>query len=93
MFNYEGFSLFNTYMFECLTYYSCVIAELFTEGSVPFDLSQLLAYRTGEYNPLKLLEKIEDKHIRVGLILSSKHAFLTKHLYFMLKSNISYSKH
>ncbi|XP_052829468.1 phosphoinositide 3-kinase regulatory subunit 4 [Octopus bimaculoides] len=42
----------------------CVIAELFTEGTVPFDLSQLLAYRNGEYSPWKVLEKIEDSSIR-----------------------------
>ena len=44
---------------------SCVIAELFTEGNAPFDLSQLLAYRTGEYSPWKLIEKIDDPNIRV----------------------------
>lgn len=43
----------------------CVIAELFTEGGVAFDLSQLLAYRSGEFNPGKLLQKIEDPHIKV----------------------------
>ncbi len=42
----------------------CVIAELFTEGTPPFDLSQLLSYRTGEYNPSIVLQKIEDLHIR-----------------------------
>jgi hypothetical protein len=31
-----------------------------------FDLSQLLAYRAGEYNPSELLEKIDDSDIRVG---------------------------
>lgn len=42
----------------------CVITELFTEGTAPFDLSQLLAYRKGEYSPWKVLEKIEDSSIR-----------------------------
>ncbi|XP_067658475.1 phosphoinositide 3-kinase regulatory subunit 4-like [Haliotis asinina] len=42
----------------------CVITELFTEGTSPFDLSQLLAYRSGEYSPWKILEKIEDPSIR-----------------------------
>ncbi|ELT97398.1 hypothetical protein CAPTEDRAFT_159025 [Capitella teleta] len=42
----------------------CVIAELFTEGSVAFDLSQLLAYRSGEYDPAKVLQKIDDPDIR-----------------------------
>ncbi len=45
----------------------CVIAELFTEGSPPFDLSQLLEYRSKEYSPWKLLEKIDDTDIRVRL--------------------------
>ena len=44
----------------------CVIAELFTEGTPPFDLSQLLSYRTGEYSPHELYHKIEDFNIRVS---------------------------
>ena len=48
-------------------YYSrCVIAELFSEGSSLFDLSQLLAYRNGDYDPAPVLEKIEDVEIRVS---------------------------
>ncbi|XP_072035782.1 phosphoinositide 3-kinase regulatory subunit 4-like isoform X1 [Amphiura filiformis] len=42
----------------------CVIAELFTEGHPPFDLSQLLAYRSGHYDPEIVLGKIEDDSIR-----------------------------
>ena len=42
----------------------CVIAELFTEGSVLFDLSQLLAYRERKFYPDSCLEKIDDPHIR-----------------------------
>nr|XP_022340487.1 phosphoinositide 3-kinase regulatory subunit 4-like [Crassostrea virginica] len=42
----------------------CVICELFTEGTPPFDFSQLLAYRNGEYSPWKVLEKIDDSYIR-----------------------------
>ncbi|XP_076085974.1 phosphoinositide 3-kinase regulatory subunit 4-like isoform X1 [Mytilus galloprovincialis] len=42
----------------------CVITELFTEGTPPFDLSQLLAYINGEYSPWKVLEKIDDGSIR-----------------------------
>lgn len=42
----------------------CVITELFTEGTSPFDLSQLLAYRAGEYTPNKLAQTIEDVNIR-----------------------------
>jgi phosphoinositide-3-kinase, regulatory subunit 4 len=43
----------------------CALTELFTEGQPPFDFSQLLAYRAGEYNPNKLLEKLKDDGIRV----------------------------
>ena len=46
----------------------CVIAELFTEGHAPFDLSQLLAYCSGTYTPEKVLEKIEDPSIKVRFI-------------------------
>ncbi|EEC06819.1 phosphoinositide 3-kinase regulatory subunit, putative [Ixodes scapularis] len=42
----------------------CVLTELFTEGHPPFDFSQLLSYRSGEYNPSKILEKIEDVQLR-----------------------------
>ena len=42
-----------------------MICELFTEGTPPFDFSQLLAYRNGEYSPWKVLEKIDDSYIRV----------------------------
>ncbi|XP_032813676.2 phosphoinositide 3-kinase regulatory subunit 4 [Petromyzon marinus] len=42
----------------------CVIAELFMEGIPPFDLSQLLAYRKGDFNPQTVLRKIEDDDIR-----------------------------
>ncbi|XWS26764.1 hypothetical protein CRYUN_Cryun26dG0058100 [Craigia yunnanensis] len=36
----------------------CVIAELFLEGQPLFELSQLLAYRRGQYDPSQLLEKV-----------------------------------
>lgn len=42
----------------------CVIAELFTEGVPLFDLSQLLAYRNGQFFPEQVLNKIEDRSIR-----------------------------
>ncbi|BBG96805.1 protein kinase family protein / WD-40 repeat family protein [Prunus dulcis] len=42
----------------------CVIAELFLEGQPLFELSQLLAYRRGQYDPTQLLEKIPDSGIR-----------------------------
>ncbi|KAK9099167.1 hypothetical protein Syun_026212 [Stephania yunnanensis] len=42
----------------------CVIAELFLEGQPLFELSQLLAYRRGQYDPSQTLEKIQDSGIR-----------------------------
>ncbi|XP_036999819.2 phosphoinositide 3-kinase regulatory subunit 4 isoform X2 [Artibeus jamaicensis] len=42
----------------------CVVAELFTEGVPLFDLSQLLAYRNGQFFPEQVLNKIEDRSIR-----------------------------
>ncbi|XP_019200102.1 PREDICTED: phosphoinositide 3-kinase regulatory subunit 4-like isoform X2 [Ipomoea nil] len=42
----------------------CVIAELFLEGQPLFELSQLLSYRRGQYDPNQLLEKIPDSGIR-----------------------------
>ncbi|KAL4205052.1 hypothetical protein AMTRI_Chr01g135210 [Amborella trichopoda] len=42
----------------------CVIAELFLEGQPLFELSQLLAYRRGQYDPAPYLEKISDSGIR-----------------------------
>lgn len=41
----------------------CVIAELFLEGQSLFELSQLLAYRRGQYDPGPYLEKISDDGI------------------------------
>ena len=41
-----------------------MIAELFTEGMPLFDLSQLLAYRNGQFFPEQVLSKIEDRSIR-----------------------------
>ncbi|KAH8939339.1 hypothetical protein BDL97_15G033100 [Sphagnum fallax] len=42
----------------------CVIGELFLEGKALFDLSQLLAYRRGQYDPRPSLEKIPDVGVR-----------------------------
>ncbi|XP_057538324.1 serine/threonine-protein kinase VPS15 isoform X1 [Amaranthus tricolor] len=42
----------------------CVIAELFLEGHPLFELSQLLAYRRGQYDPTQHLEKIPDPGVR-----------------------------
>ena len=41
----------------------CVLIELFTEGMVPFDLSQLLAYISDEYSPDNIIKNIEDPGI------------------------------
>lgn len=42
----------------------CVIAELFLEGQPLFELSQLLAYRRGQYDPSQHIEKIQDTGIQ-----------------------------
>ncbi|XP_010688347.1 serine/threonine-protein kinase VPS15 [Beta vulgaris subsp. vulgaris] len=42
----------------------CVIAELFLEGHPLFELSQLLSYRRGQYDPSQHLEKIPDPGVR-----------------------------
>lgn len=42
----------------------CVIAELFLEGQALFDLSQLLAYRRGQYDPCPSLQKVPDVGMR-----------------------------
>lgn len=46
---------------------SCVIAELFLEGTHIFSLAQLFKYRKGEYLPV--LNEIENKHVR-DLVIS-----------------------
>ncbi|XP_067950681.1 phosphoinositide 3-kinase regulatory subunit 4-like [Watersipora subatra] len=43
---------------------ACVLIELFSDGKVPFNLSQLLSYRNGEYSTWKILETISDRHIK-----------------------------
>ncbi|XP_063233284.1 phosphoinositide 3-kinase regulatory subunit 4 isoform X2 [Bacillus rossius redtenbacheri] len=42
----------------------CALMELFNEGHPPFDFSQLLAYRNGEYNVSKQLDRLEEPGIR-----------------------------
>ena len=46
----------------------CVISELFCDGVGLFDLSQLLAYRTGDFNPESKLQKL-DEGIKVRLVM------------------------
>ena len=43
----------------------CVIAELFTEGNPLFDYAELLAFSVNQHNPSKVIDKIEDPHIRL----------------------------
>lgn len=38
---------------------------MFTDGHPPFDLSQLLAYRNGDYDPNPHINTIDDEAIRV----------------------------
>lgn len=42
----------------------CCLIELFTEGRVPFDLSQLLSFCSVEYDPSSVLQQIEDPNAR-----------------------------
>ncbi|GFX71315.1 phosphoinositide 3-kinase regulatory subunit 4 [Trichonephila clavipes] len=42
----------------------CALAELFTEGTCPFDFSQLLKFITGDFDPHDTIEKIEDSDIK-----------------------------
>ena len=46
----------------------CVLIELFTD-SPPFNFSNLLAYRAGEYSPDRVLDKIDDPHMKVGRLV------------------------
>ncbi|GAV05374.1 hypothetical protein RvY_15521 [Ramazzottius varieornatus] len=42
----------------------CVLLELFGDGDPPFDLSRLLAYRSGEFSPTEALNKVESDGLR-----------------------------
>ncbi|GBN01215.1 Phosphoinositide 3-kinase regulatory subunit 4 [Araneus ventricosus] len=42
----------------------CSLAELFTEGTCPFDFSQLLKFITGDFNPHETIQKIEDSNMK-----------------------------
>ncbi|KAK9879938.1 hypothetical protein WA026_008448 [Henosepilachna vigintioctopunctata] len=42
----------------------CALLELWNELHVPFEYSQLLAYREGKYSPQKHLDKLEDINLR-----------------------------
>ena len=64
--------------------FSCEIAELFTEGTSLFDLSKLLAYRRGEYDPTPTLDKIEAVKVRVRKELLDKEAKLKLPFWFTI---------
>uniref|UniRef100_A0A0K2UE94 Protein kinase domain-containing protein n=1 Tax=Lepeophtheirus salmonis TaxID=72036 RepID=A0A0K2UE94_LEPSM len=42
----------------------CCLIELFTDGSIPFTFSQLLAYQSSEYSPQSVIDKINDESIK-----------------------------
>ncbi|ESN93225.1 hypothetical protein HELRODRAFT_187533 [Helobdella robusta] len=42
----------------------CVLIELFSDGAKPFDLSQLLSYRSGDYYPRESIDLIDDAEIK-----------------------------
>ena len=43
----------------------CCLAELFCDGNPPFDFSQLLAYRVGEFSTSEFLKKIDNPDMRL----------------------------
>ena len=58
-----------------------MIAELFNEGNTLFDLSELLSYRNGVYDPTATLSLIEDANIRVGNVPYNNFLnFLSQHI-------------
>ncbi|OQV22247.1 Phosphoinositide 3-kinase regulatory subunit 4 [Hypsibius exemplaris] len=42
----------------------CVLMEFFGDGDVSFDLSRLLAYRSGDFYPTDALKKVENEELR-----------------------------
>lgn len=70
---------------------SCVLAELFSDGHPPFDLSQLLAYRSAEDEdyPLDFLNDIDDVNIRVSNA-ENRESFISYKSYirFLLIQNL-----
>ena len=45
--------------------FSCALLELWTEGTAPFEFSQLLAYRSGEQDLVtKHLEGIDNEYLK-----------------------------
>lgn len=53
--------------FECSCFFfSCILAELFTEQPL-FTLTQMFDYRNDAYDPMPIVNKIADVHIRVRI--------------------------
>ena len=50
----------------------CALGELFLDGSALFDLSQLLAYRRGDYDPSQQLQAVADRDAR-ALVIAMLH--------------------
>ncbi len=50
----------------------CALGELFLDGSALFDLSQLLAYRRGDYDPSQQLQAVADRDAR-ALVMAMLH--------------------
>lgn len=73
-----------------LSFRRCVIAELFCEGNPLFDLSQLLAYKNGDYSPEAKLHKI-DNNIKVrGYCPHTFMICMTRAVLFVVTSVISH---
>ena len=63
--------------------------EFFGDGDVPFDLSNLLAFRNNEFYPTRALGKVESEDLRVSncLVVSQ---LLDAHVEFDLQSLIEH---
>ena len=49
----------------------CVLIELFSDGTIPFTFSQLLSYRSDEYLPEKVLDKIDKNECEIRKMLET----------------------
>ncbi len=58
-----------------LFFFSCILAELFTEQPL-FTLTQMLDYRTDNYDPMPIVNKIIDVDIRVNIQRFCKQTFV-----------------
>ena len=62
-------STLNLYFF--LFSAGCVLIELFSDGTAPFTFSQLLSYRSDEYLPEKVLDKIDKNEGEIRKMLET----------------------